>query len=503
VVGRALVGRLFKPRAAAAGGPGGARAYLGRKLGERRKIMQRLAFIVVLFTSLGASLLAQAGSEERKEPQSVAKGTDSAGSARNWVRPISELNRDLPSWLRFDGQFRDRFERLGGIGFKTQDDNHDLTQLRLTMILKPARWLEFVGETQDSRVFFNRHVAGQPPYRNIFDIRQAYAQLGDSTDGWFDIVAGRQALAFGDERIIGPSNWLNMGRTFDVARLDLHHSGFRLSLFASSVIVARNGVVDHHIQGNNLHGAYGRLTNVIPRTTIEPYVLWRLAPAGLKLNENAGRGALDEVTVGARVAGRAPGGLEYDVEMARQTGSLGPDSIHSWGGHWNLAKPLRVRFDPRPFVEANYASGTRDPSGRRWSTFDQLYPSSHNKLGFADQVGWRNIEQVRAGASETVGRRWKFTETYENFWLASARDALYSSGGAPVAQSADGSGGRHVGQEFDAWAEWKWKETIELGFGYARFFTGAFLNHTTSGKDFNYPFIYVTYNFTPSVSPPK
>jgi hypothetical protein len=432
-----------------------------------------------------------------------APPADSSAGAPAWLLPIADFNQDLPAWLRFDGEYRNRAERDGGIGFKPKNDNHDLSQLRVMLIVQPARWLQFVGETQDARIFGNRNVASAPPYQNTWDIRQAYVQLGSATDGWFDMVGGREVLSLGEERLVGPSNWLNMGRTFDLVRLNLHHAWFRLNLFASSVIVARDGVIDHHIEGNNFHGAYASLSRVIPRATLEPYVFWRVAPANIRLNENAGRGALNEVTAGARVVGKLPGALEYDVEMDRQTGSLGPDSIDSWAGHWNVARPLDVRFKPRPFVEANYASGTKDPASRTWGTFDQLYPSSHDKLGFADQVGWRNIEQVRAGISESVGRKWKFTETYENFWLASDRDALYASSGAVVAQSATDAGGRHVGQEVDMWAEWNWRDALKPGFGYAHFFTGTFLNRTTPGKDFNYPFVYLTYEFTTSKSPVK
>jgi hypothetical protein len=151
-------------------------------------------------------------------------------------------------------------------------------------------------------------------------------------------------------------------------------------------------------------------------------------------------------------------------------------------------------------VEANYASGTEDPTGKTWGTFDQLYPSNHNKFGFADQIGWRNIEHVRVGISQTPFRNWKFTETYENFWLATARDALYSTGGAPVAQSLAGTAGRHVGQEVDAWAERNWKNVLLIGFGYARVLTGTFLNRTTAGKDYNCPFVFMTYRFTQKTS---
>ncbi len=464
--------------------------------------MLRLAIGAMVFAGLVGSLNAQTNGEPQPAV-SDAQRDDSSGQAPAWVIPTGDLNQGLPSWLRFDGAYRNRVERSGGIGFKPKNDNHDLSQLRVMLIIQPTHWLQLVGETQDSRIFGNQNLPSTPPYQDTFDIRQAYVQLGSAAGGWFDIVGGREVLSLGEERLVGPSDWVNMGRTFDLVRLNLHHSWFHLSLFASSVIVARDGVIAHHIEGNNLHGAYGSLSRVIPHATLEPLVFWRLAPATLRLNENAGRGALNEVTVGARVVGKLPGALEYDVEMARQAGSLGPDSIDSWAGHWNVAKPLNTRLKPRPFVEANYATGTKDPSSKTWSTFDQLYPSSHNKLGFADQVGWRNIEQVRAGTSETVSRKWKFTESYENFWLASARDALYASSGALVAQSASGSAGRHVGQEVDAWAEWNWKEVLEFGFGYARFLTGPFLNRTTPGKDFNYPFVFLTYEFTPSKSPVK
>ena len=405
--------------------------------------------------------------------------------------------------MRFDGEFRDRFEGQEHLGFGRSVDNHDLTQLRLMLTITPTDWLQLVGETQDSRVFFNHAIKDVPPYQNIWDVRQAYIQVGNPSQSWFDVVAGREILAFGDERLVGPSDWLNMGRTFDVARLNLHHSWFSLALFSSSVIIARDGVVDHHYEGNNLHGAYGSLKRIVPRATLEPFVFWRVAPARLHLSENAGLGALNEVTVGGRIQGKLPLGFEYDSTMARQAGSLGARSIDSWAGHWNVARQFGGALKFKPFLQANYATGTNNPNGNKWTTFDQLYPSSHDKMDFADQVGWRNIEQVRGGASEAAGRKWTFNETYEEFWLASARDFLYSAGGAPVAQSPTGSAGRHVGGEFDFWAEWKWKEAVDFGFGAGQFFTGRFLEQTTAGKDFIYPFIYITYEFTPSKWPAK
>src|SRR3984957_17814342 len=92
------------------------------------------------------------------------------------------------------------------------------------------------------------------------------------------MVGGRQIFSFGDERVIGPSDWLNMGRTFDTVRADIHHPGVEVSIFAASVINAIEGQIDHHIEGNNMYGIYSSFTHVLRHTTIEPYLLWRGGP---------------------------------------------------------------------------------------------------------------------------------------------------------------------------------------------------------------------------------
>lgn len=224
-----------------------------------------------------------------------------------WLFPITKLNEYLPNWIKFGGQFRDRMESPDGIGYGPVHDTYDLTQLRLGVYIQPVNWFELVGVTQDSRVFFNQHVATAPPYQNIWDIREAYVELGSSTEGAVDFVAGRQMFSVGDERVIGPSEWLNMGRTFDTIRVDLHPSGAKVSIFAASVINAIDGQIDHHIEGNNIYGIYSSFTRVIPRLTLEPYLLWRVAPANVPLPETEGRGHMNEITGGARIAGTLPG----------------------------------------------------------------------------------------------------------------------------------------------------------------------------------------------------
>jgi len=184
-------------------------------------------------------------------------------------------------------------------------------------------------------------------------------------------------------------------------------------------VVGVDGAVEHHLQGNNLYGVYGSFKNAIPKATLDPYVLWRLAPANAGLPETANRGHLNETTIGLRLGGALPAAFDYEIEMDRQTGSLGVNSIRAWAGYWSLGRKFRdVATAPRIFIESNYASGSKNPSGHTWGTFDQIYPSNHDKLAFSDQFGRKNIQQVRAGVEETIGKKWKLRQTYENVWLA-------------------------------------------------------------------------------------
>ena len=113
-----------------------------------------------------------------------------------------------------------------------------------------------------------------------------------------------------------------------------------------------------------------------------------------------------------------PARLDYNVEMAVQRGSLGPDSVRAWAGHWQIRETLPGSRTPHVTAEYNYASGDADPADGIRGTFDQLYPTAHDKYGLADQVGWRNIHHVRIGFDITPIKATPITVNYHSYWLA-------------------------------------------------------------------------------------
>ena len=418
-----------------------------------------------------------------------------SSSLWNFV-PSEELNNRLPRWLSFSGEFRARAEAITGIGFRDgSDDDYLLSRLRINMTVHAADWLKFQFGGQDARAFSNRRIPAAPPYEQAMNLRIAYLELGDTEKKTLGLRVGRQEVLLGDQRLVGNSNWLNVPRVFDAVRLTLRHKGYRLDAFAANPVQPVNGEFDRPFRQktDDFYSLYGGLEKIVPHSVVEPYVFWRLTRN--LLTEFSRPGNRDSKTLGVRWAGTLPPNFDYQWETAVQRGRLGTDRIAAWAGHWLLGYSLAAARKARVFAEYNFASGDRNPSDGVEGTFDQLYPTGHDRYGLADQVGRRNIEDARAGAELHPRKGWLVAVSYHSYWLASATDALYGANGMPIARRTDGSAGRRVGQEGDVSVLYNLNRQIQLGAGFAHLFPGRFLRSTTSAHGHSYPYLMVTYAF--------
>jgi hypothetical protein len=204
-------------------------------------------------------------------------------------------------------------------------------------------------------------------------------------------------------------------------------------------------------------------------------------------------GSLGVTTAGARWVGQLPARLDYGVEMAGQAGSLGSDSARAWAGHWQLRHTVGTPWAVRAIGEYNYASGDRNSTDGRRGTFDQLYPTGHDKYGLADQIGWRNIRHLRAGVELTPINKVQVATSYHSWWLAEKTDALYSASGAILARVQGGAAASHVGHEIDVQAARVLTPQLQLAAGYAYLLPGRFLEEATPGRGYGAPYVMVTY----------
>jgi hypothetical protein len=426
---------------------------------------------------------------------SVRASAQQAPVPQSAARPPlpNRANEVMPSWLRVRGELRERVEGISGSGFVDgRDDAYWLTRFRFNATITPSRQLAFQVQAQDARVADKEFGATGAPFRSSFDLRMAFADIGAPTSGIAARV-GRQELAYGDQRLVGHVSWLNAARTFDAAKVTLRSKPIQVDLFAASVVRILPGEFDTSGNGNLFAGAYATTTALVPKSSVEPYVFWR---GDRNISNESGRNAtLRAATIGVRWVGQLPARLDYNSEMAVQTGSLGSDSVGTWAGHWQLRQSYGGPHAVRIAAELNVASGDADPADGKRGTFDQLYPTPHDKYGLADQVGWRNIRHVRTGLEFTPGKKWQLGANYHSWWLMDGRDALYSAGGVAVARVAAGAASRFVGQEIDMQVARPLTPQLSLAAGIAHIFPGRFLEQATPGASYTAPFVMATYVF--------
>ena len=406
---------------------------------------------------------------------------------------FNRANERLPGWLRVRGEFRERLEGFDGLGFnETRDDLYWLTRLRFNAIVAPAKSLSFQAQIQDARVARKTVGPTGAPFTAPFDLRMAFADVGSATSTVAARV-GRQELVYGEQRLVGHVGWLNGARTFDAAKITFRTKAVSVDAFGASVVRTLPDEFDRSGAGNRFAGAYATTTALIPLGTVEPYVFWK---RDVNLRGELGTVAnLQHSTIGVRLAGRMPARLDYGVEMAVQRGALGSEDVRAWAGHWQLRESLPGPGAVRLTGEYNFASGDRDPADGIRGTFDQLYPTPHDKTGLADQIAWKNIRHARAGFEISPLKATPVSLNYHSWWLAETRDGVYNVGNASLARVPTGAADRHIGQELDVQITRAITPQIQVAAGYAHIFTGPFLKSTTPGASYSHPYAMVTYVF--------
>ena len=451
----------------------------------------RSAFALLLCLSVAALCPPDTSAQPAAPQQTPAPSAQAPPVAR--VPVFNRANEALPAWLRVRGEFRERMEGVAGLGFtETRDDLYWLSRFRFNATVTPSKFLSVQAQVQDARVAKKSVGPTGTPFKAPFDLRTGFADIG-SGSGPVSVRIGRQELVYGEQRLVGHVSWLNAARTFDGAKVTVRTKAFQIDTFAASVVRIMDGAFDRSGAGNRFAGAYLTTARLIPLGTVEPYVFVKR-----DVNLRSERGAVDDLvqtTTGIRLAGKLPARLDYGVEMALQRGSLGADDVRAWAGHWQLRESLPGWGAAKITGEYNFASGDEDPADGVRGTFDQLYPTPHDKYGLADQIGWKNIHHARAGVEVTPLKGLPVTTNYHSWWLADARDGLYSAGSASLARVATGASQRHVGQEIDVQVTRALTPQLMVGAGYAHIFTGPFLKQATPGASYSHPYVMATYVF--------
>ncbi len=387
---------------------------------------------------------------------------------------------------------RGRFEAPAGQRYGDYSDDYFLTRLRANVMIKPVAWLKAFAQTQDSRAFgYNSPIPGST--KNTLDLRQAYVELSGEGKQSPMVRVGRQEMVFGTGRLIGLSDWGNWGMMVDGARAAVSSRIARLDVFSFAPVVADDSRFDQHKPGLHYHGAYVTLGTIIPYASVEPYYILKRQ---MKMTGEHGElGNLTLSTVGGRIGGKLPGRLDYTAELAKQFGRSARDRVSAVAGSYILGWTVSAAtWKPRVSMEFTHASGDQSDRDGYRGTFDQLQGAFHWQQGIADQVGWRNMRDVRAGFDVVLLKKLKLQTDWNEFYLASTQDGLYNASGTRTVFNRKATS-RHVGHELDVFGSYQFTKSLVYGVGVAHLWAGAYLKQSTAGHNYWYPYVFCTRTF--------
>lgn len=404
-------------------------------------------------------------------------------------------------WLSFGGHLRVRAETWSNFDLSDQSANDDTFGLGRALLHVDSHF------GRDFRVFVEGKAATSTDRSLWGGRRSADIDEGDLLNAFVEVSkplsdsaavsfrAGRQQFLFGRQRLIGPSAWGNVIRSFDGFSATVGVCQWNLTgLWARPVVVNKYAFnrADPNAELTGVHTARN-----LPQSQLGLKFYWFALDRRLDRDSDPATQADGEKrhTIGGRAWGEAGStGTDYEAEMAYQFGTLGSDEI----GAYFVATQIGYRFEqragsPHPYLGFDYASGDGTLPGKA-VTFDPLFPTPHGFLGLADVLGRMNVGGAAAGVALQPLRRFKVDISAHRFWRASTRDALYDAGGRAIRPAISGAS-KSIGSELDLLFQYKLGRHVDIGLTASRFFRGEFVTQTGPAVDLSVIYFWIQYTF--------
>jgi len=318
----------------------------------------------------------------------IAAGTRIAGAQTPAPAP-SEAGGSSTLPVAFSGEVRQRSDWDRPTG--TSADLITYLRSRLGVRATPAAGLSLFVQVQDSRVYGaeSNSTATAP---DQLEVHQGYLQLdGKRGRDALSLRAGRQEIAFGNERLVGASNWTNTGRAFDgVLATATTGPRWNASAFAATVDERGRRVGAPGPAGNrNDHEVLGAYAthSLAGSTIIDATALYDVG-AQYRSYDRSNRATGD-----LRLRANALGPARLELEGAYQLGTqrFAPVAGAALGQHvdaWLLGARLGTRVRPNGSLSATLGldalSGDASPGDTRYTAFSTMYATNHPFYGLLD-----------------------------------------------------------------------------------------------------------------------
>ena len=460
--------------------------------------MWRIPIAAVLFVFVG-SARAQYGPspfsiERWDEDYSYLKNSPDRGDPLTAIKYIP-LNPEGDWFLSLGGQARYRFDYFNNaqFGAGVQDESgFDLVRLLAHIDAHLGKNFRVFLQL-NSGLAFDRSGGPRPGDADDFDVQQAFADvilpLHNDTD--LTIRFGRQELMYGAQRLVSPSDWTNVRRTFEGVKASLSIPNDTLDAFLVRPVL----VEKTRFNSGDDHTAFAGLYNVTAFPNFLPGSASMLDTYLFLLDKSPSSTtgtpvSSDTFTLGLRPHSH-PGPWDLDLEADGQFGSYDGHPICAYAVAAEAGYTFRnLIFAPRTGVGVDMASGSANPAHR----FNQLFPPQYLYLGHMYLFGRQNIVDLHPELTLNFSEDLRLDVTGHFFWRQNAGDALYDLHGA-VVRAANGSHALVVGNELDLSLNWQINRCLSAYTGYAHFFAGTFLQHTGPAEDQDFFYASVMFTF--------
>jgi len=429
-------------------------------------------------------------------PEEPAKPTAAPASAGLLNDALRRQSAEFSAW-DVGGQLRLRYELKDDAGSfpnrdfirRGQDNDNDYLLFREKIHIgwQPQSWLRFYVEGRGAQASSDDR--DPSPESDVWDLHQAFIEIGDKELFPLTLKVGRQEMRYGDDRFIGIGDWTNTGRSFDAAKLRLQMSAATwIDLFTSRVVIARDKHFNESNDYDQFSGLYLSSRELVKGLETEVFFLARNvgapSPNAIAIGIG-GPSERDVYTYGVRVKSLAGafGGWDFAFEGAGQFGDVVTSGVARDLQAFALTGSAGYTFDkvvtkPRIGLGYDYASGDSNPLDGKQETFEPLFGTNHPFYGVMDLIGIRNINSPRVSLSLKPAKKLSVSIDYLLFWLADTSDFFYPESGPARNENGYGRNPQFdsfVGSEIDFVAKYAVTPWAEVHAGYGHFFRGDYI----------------------------
>lgn len=348
-------------------------------------------------------------------------------------------------------------------GTKDKELSRIHQRARLSTAMK-WRSLGVKAEMQDVRAWGQNTSPGAASNFVNTALFQGYMELvGESKarDYRSFVRVGRQAIVWGDQRLMGAGTWTIHGRSHDAIRAFVGLGKYEIDAFWSVRRPSTAPSAPKQDSGSHLGGL--RLSSL--------HLSYLSAEAtGLLHHEDGDAPDTTETfgNLGLRLHGDIIPPLHYSLEGNFQFGDRRGLEHRAWAtaGWASWLQRLPGAWALRFRLGASAASGQKDPTKSR--EFFNFYPSNHRHYGIVDRIGWRNMVDYEFRAQAELDQTFNVGAAFHYFLLESEKGAWKNAAGVllspnvPVGAPESGS----LGSELDFFANYRPLRGLHLQFGY-------------------------------------